>query len=98
MRRLLARRDRRGWSWSELSRQCGLPEWKLHWWRRRLAKRRRTRRSRRRAFVPVQVVDGARRDGPPLELATASGIRILVPAQFDADHLRRVLKALEPSC
>ena len=97
MRKLLARRKHHGWSWNELSRRCGLPEWKLHWWRRRLAKPKPVRRPRR-AFVPVQVVDSTRRECPPLELITTSGVRILVMGNFDADHLKRVLKALEPAC
>ena len=97
MKRLLARRKRHGWSWAELSRRSHLPVWKLHWWRRRLAKSKRVRRPRR-AFVPVQVVDSGRREPTPLELVTPSGVRILVAANFDADHLRRLLKALEPAC
>lgn len=96
MKRLLARRKRHGWSWGELSRRSQLPVWKLHWWRRRLAKSKRVRRPLR-AFVPVQVVEVARRDSAPLELVTATGVSIRVPMQFDADHLKRVLKALE-SC
>jgi hypothetical protein len=95
MRRLLVRRKRHGWSWVELSRRSGLPEWKLHWWRRRLAKAKRVRRSGR-AFVPVQVVDAGQGDSPALELVTPLGVSIRVPVQFDADHLRRVLKALQP--
>ena len=97
MKKLLARRERHGWSWVELSRRSGLPEWKLQWWRRRLTKAKRVRRPGR-TFVPVQVVDSARRDSQPLELVTPSGVRILVTTGFDADHLRRVLKALEPAC
>ena len=99
MKTLLARRARHGWSWPELSRRSGLPVWKLQWWQRRLAKRSPARvRRGRRTFVPVQVVALTRRDVPPLELLTPSGVRILVTASFDADHLRRVLKAVEPSC
>ena len=97
MKTLLARRERHGWSWPELSRRSGLPVWKLHWWRRRLAPRRPSRRSGR-TFVPVQIVAATRRDSSSLELLTPSGVRILVTASFDAEHLRRVLKALEPSC
>jgi len=97
MKRLLARRERHGWSWPELSRHCGLPVWKLHWWRSRLSRRRRPPKSHR-AFVPVQVVEAARRDVRPLEMVSRSGIRILVPADFDTDHLGRVLKALASSC
>ncbi len=97
MKTLLARRARHGWSWPELSRRTGLPVWKLHWWQRRLAPQRPARRAGR-TFVPVQLVAATRRDAPPLELLMPSGARILVTASFDADHLRRVLKALESSC
>ena len=97
MRRLLARRERHGWSWAELSRRCGLPIWKLRWWSRRLAKKRPARRSDH-AFIPVRVVASSRGMCSPLEVVTTSGIRILVGADFDPEHLRRVLKALEPAC
>jgi hypothetical protein len=97
MKRLLALRERRGWSFPELSRRSGLPVWKLHWWQRRLASHRPLRRPGR-TFVPVQVVDLPRRDGPPLEVITPSGVRIRVPVDFQAEHLRRVLQALEAAC
>ncbi len=97
MRKLLARRARHGWSWVELSRRCGLPVWKLCWWHRRLASQRPLRRSGR-TFVPVQVVDSPRGEGPWLEVITPAGFRIRVPADFQAEHLRRVLQALEGAC
>ena len=97
MKRLLARRDRHGWSWAELSRHSGLPVWKLCWWQTRLARKKPARRPGR-TFVPVQVVDSPKRGPSPLEVITPSGIRIRVAVDFDADHLRRVVKALEPSC
>ena len=98
MEKLLARRQRHGWSWPELSRRSGLPVWKLHFWRRRLAAKKPSRRPRR-SFVPVQVVGAATaKASSPLELVTAAGVRILVPADFDAEHLRRVLRALEAGC
>ena len=97
MRRLLARRERHGWSWAELSRRSGLPVWKLRWWSKRL-ERRRTVPRLERTFLPVQIVAAPRRGSPPLELVTPSGVRILVPEEFNAEHLRRVLKALEAAC
>jgi len=97
MRRVLARRERHGWSWAELSRRSGLPVWKLRWWSRRLAKRRSVRRSKR-TFAPVEIVASSREGGTPLEVVTTSGVRVLVPANFNAEHLRRVMKALEPGC
>ena len=97
MKRLLAGRERHGWSWAELSRRSGLPVWKLRWWHGRQAKKRPLRRPGR-TFVPVQVVDSPRGEGPPLEVITPSGVRILVPADFQAEHLRRVIQALEAAC
>jgi hypothetical protein len=97
MTRLLSSRERHGWSWAELSRRSGLPVWKLCWWSRRLAKKRSVRRSER-PFSPVAVVASSREGGSPLQVITASGVRVLVPADFNAEHLRRVMKALEPGC
>jgi hypothetical protein len=97
MKVLLSRRERRGWSWAELSRRSGLPVWKLRWWQRRLEPPGPTRRPRR-SFLPVQVVAASRRASPALELRTRSGVHVVVPAGFDAEHLRRVLEVLEASC
>jgi hypothetical protein len=97
MKRLLARRERAGWSFPELSRRTGLPVWKLYWWHRRFEKPKAARRPRR-TFVPVQVVGAPRGEGPPLEVITRSGVRIRVPADFQAEHLRRVIEALEAAC
>jgi len=96
MKRLLASRKRHGWSWAELSRRSRLPEWKLHWWRRRLAEKRPAARRSVRTFLPVQVVDSPEGNSSPLEVVTACGVRIQVPVEFNPDHLRRVLKALDP--
>lgn len=97
MKRWLARRERSGWSWSELSRRSGLPVWKLRWWQRQLAHRRRTT-SRQRAFAPVSVVEAAVSQRPALELVTPSGLRVVVRAGFDEALLRRVLAAVAPRC
>src|SRR3990172_4755846 len=97
MKTVLARRERHGWSWAELSRRSGLPVWKLRWWQARLANKRPARRPGR-TFVPVQIVDSPSRGSSPVEIITSSGIRIRVAVEFNADHLRRVVKALEPAC
>jgi len=49
-----------------------------------------------RTFLPVQVVDSPEGNSSPLEVVTACGVRIQVPVEFNPDHLRRVLKALDP--
>ncbi len=100
MKRLLARRERHGWSWPELSRRSGLPVWKLQWWGRRLASRRRAggRNRSSRAFLPVKVVEARPVAGPSLEILTPSGYRIVVPGEVSSEQLSRVVKALEPPC
>lgn len=98
MRKLLDRRERHGWTWPELSRRSGVPVWKLHAWHRRLAGKKPARR-KPRPFVPVQVVGRASLPASsPLEVVTASGLRILVASDFDPEHLRRLLRVLEPGC
>ena len=97
MKKLLSQRDRRGWSWAELSRRSGLAVWKLHFWRRRLSAKRPTRRSRR-GFVAVEVVASPPVRCPPLEVITPSGVRILVSGDFNDEHLKRVIKAVTPGC
>lgn len=98
MEALLARRERLGLSLAELSRRCGLPAWKLRWWQKRLASPKRRSRRSLRSFAPVHVTNPAPTDSPPLEVVTPSGFRLRVPADFDVDHLRRVVQALEGGC
>ena len=94
----LARRDREGWSWAELSRRSGHPTWKLRYWSRRLARTSVAQGTRERGFVAVAVTDPARNVATPLEITTPSGYRVQVTRDFDAGHLRRVLHALERGC
>jgi len=63
----------------------------------RFASRRPARRPSR-TFVPVRVVESHRRDCSPLEVITPSGMRIRVAVDFNPEHLRRVIKALESGC
>lgn len=93
MKRWLARRERHGWSWVELSQRSGLPVWKLRWWRRRFDRTAEPRRGRRSdAFVAVDVV--ASTPATPIEVVTRSGHRLSVPAGFDEAHLTRLLRLL----
>lgn len=100
MKRLLAKRERHGWSWAELSRRSGLPEWKLQWWRRRLTSKRGSgrRSGTKKAFVPVRVVERRSGAGASVEILTPSGYRIVVPGDVSPEQLSRVVKALEPPC
>lgn len=99
MARWLARRDRHGWSWAELSERSGHPVWKLRYWQRRSAGAP-VRPKRSSGFVAVEVTAPA--TSPPsigaLEVTTASGHRVSVGPDFDAEHLRRVVRALERGC
>ena len=89
----LAKQERNGWSWAELSRRSGLPAWKLRWWHERL-KRIPPAQSPVRAFVAIEIAEPARATASAIELTTPFGFRLAVPPDFDADHLRRVLEAL----
>jgi len=97
MKVLLARRERHGWSWAELSRRSGLPVWKLRWWQKRLA-RADPSRTPTPTFVPVRLVTSAPELDPPLEVITPSGFRIRIPPGFATDDLCRLVKVLETPC
>ena len=93
----LSRREREGLTWAELSRTSGIPVWRLRYRARRQSASRAMMRPRdRRRLVPVAVVDRSTRPG--LEILTPSGCRVLVPPDFDPEHLGRVLRALGVSC
>ena len=93
----LAQGRRSGWGWAELSRRSGHPVWKLRWWHERL-KRKPSPAGPLRSFVSVEITDSPRPVAAPLEVTTPAGFRLEVPRDFDPEHLRRLLKALEPSC
>ena len=89
----LAKQERNGWSWAELSRRSGLPAWKLRWWHDRL-KRNPAAQTPARSFVAVEIADSVQPTGASIEVTTPSGFRLEVPPDFDADHLRRLLQVL----
>ena len=97
MAKWLACREQHGWSWSETSRRCGHPSWKLRWWQKRF-ERTRAAEASGRAFVAVELVEAAPSPPATLEVTTPSGYRVQVPAGFDPEHLRRVVAALEALC
>jgi hypothetical protein len=97
MARWLKQREREGWSWTQLSGWSGHPIWKLRYWQRRLDRSASRPTSRTHAFVAVEVTAAATASAP-IEIATPSGYRVHVPRDFDAEHLRRVLDALERRC
>ena len=97
MARWLKQRGREGWSWLQLSARSGYPVWKLRYWQRRLGRNGRPTKQRAHAFVAVEVAPTSSSNAP-IEITTPSGYRVQVPREFDAEHLRRVLDALERRC
>jgi hypothetical protein len=94
----LAKREGQGWSWAELSRRSGHPTWKLRYWCKRLARPPVAQSTGKRGFVAVAVTDPTHNVGNSIEITTPSGYRVQVARDFDAEHLRRVVEALERGC
>lgn len=97
MARWLKQRDRERWSWVQLSARSGHPVWKLRYWQRRLERHGGAKRPAP-AFVAVEVTTTAASTVAAIEITTPSGYRVQVPQGFDAEHLRRVLGALDRGC
>lgn len=97
MAKWLAWREQHGWSWPETARRCGQPAWKLRWWHKRF-ERTRAAEARTSAFVAVELTGVSPITPVTFEVTTPAGYRVSVPAQFDAEPLRRLLRALEASC
>lgn len=81
----------------EFSREKGLSDSRLGWWRSRFA-----RESRQRGgavpssgFVPVVTASKGRDGNRPLELVLKTGQVVRVPSDFDEGALRRLVLALE---
>ena len=94
----LARRERGGWSWAELSRRSGHPTWRLRYWSRRLVPTPFVQRTGEPGFVAIAVTEPASNSSASIAITTPSGYRVEVARDFDAEHLRRVLQALERGC
>ena len=90
MQKLFARRRRLGLTWNELAEDSGVPRTTLLYWDRRLRQEEPEETGR---FVELVMSEAA-----PLTAALRGGRRVLVPVEFDADHLRRVVEALESEC
>lgn len=97
MARWLARREREGLSWAQLSWRSGHPVWRLRYWQRRLERSGGGTGSRARGFVAVQVTERSARVGT-IVIATPSGYRLEVAGDVDAEQLRRVVEALGRRC
>ena len=97
MKSLLARRERHGWSWAELSERSGLPVWRLRWWQKRLSDEL-SPPAPAGSFAPVRIVESSPSRPSHIEILTPSGFRIVVPDSFDPSHLQRLIQALDGSC
>ncbi len=99
--RWLARRERHAWSWLELSARSGHPVWRLRYWQRRLAETAAGKPDRSRGFVTVDITEPepvSASSTTAIEITTPSGYRVRVAHDFDPEHLRRVVQALERGC
>jgi transposase-like protein len=94
------------WQRSELSltsfaKQHGLGLHRLRWWRDRLRRGNGSPALSPDAIVPVTVVGSSRpatTSGAIMEVVLASGRLVRVGAEFDAEALVRLVRALEDSC
>ena len=90
---ILAELARSGLSTAAFARARGLPPWKLYH-ALRVRARRGAKKRERSALIPVRVKDPRGGPASPFEVVLASGHRLLVPEDFDADALRRLMGAL----
>lgn len=85
----------------EFARRRGLSAATLYWWRSRL-RRSGARRGERLQLAPVTILPSQSSSrasaASDFELALANGLRLRVPADFDADALRRLVATLERGC
>jgi len=82
-----------GLSTAAFARSKGLPSWKLYNALQQRA-RRAAKNARSSALIPVRVKESHRAQASAFELVLAGGYRLLVPGDFDADALRRLMGAL----
>jgi hypothetical protein len=82
-----------GLSTAAFARANGLPPWKLYN-ALQVQARRVAKGSKNTALIPVRVKNPAPRRESSFELVLAGGYRVLVPENFDATALRRLMGAL----
>ena len=90
-RRWIAQWRSSGVSATEFGRRIGKSESTIRWWASRLRSTREAARTAPLTFV--EVTSAVRSE--PIEVVLASGVRLRVAADFDADALERVLAVLE---
>ena len=88
---LLAEHRASGLSIAAFARERGISAWRLYDGRRALRKRDARKKSAGFVQVHVRPVPTA---SSPIEVELADGVRLQVPANFDADDLQRLLGVL----
>jgi hypothetical protein len=100
-RALIREQESSGESVWAFAQRRGLSAATLYWWRSRL-RRRSARPGVRLQLAPVTIVPSESRPRPStassFDLELASGRRLRVPADFDANALRRLVATLERGC
>jgi hypothetical protein len=92
--RLLARREREGWTYEELAQRTGLNARTLAWWGWRLRRDSPTRPSP----VFAEVVTAVEEPQAGVAIQCRDGMRLLVERGFDGETLRRVLDLVRERC
>ena len=82
-----------GLSTAAFARANGVPPWKLYN-ALRVQTRRVTKKPKSTALIPVRVKNSAPSPESSFEVVLAGGHRVVVPENFDADALRRLMGAL----
>ena len=90
MAALFALRQRERLTWRQLSSRSGIPVATLTSWQQKIHKEARPRP----AFVEVAAAPAAPRPAAAFTLELGDGLRVQVPAAFDADSLLRLLGVL----
>jgi len=88
MKRLLAKRERHGWTYRELAQKSGVKAHTLSWWAWKLRQE-----EEAPGFVEVDV-DVPARDAVAIEVEMPSGHILRIPSDFDDRSLRRLLGVL----
>jgi hypothetical protein len=109
-RALFAEQEVCGLTLGEVSRQTGIPPTTLSWWKGEICRRdgsedsapaRRGGEGAEVAFLPVAIQSAGGDPVPPpgvVEISLPGGAAVRVPAVFEDDVLRRVVRILTESC
>jgi transcriptional regulator with XRE-family HTH domain len=97
MEALLARRDRQGLTFAQLSARSGVPVPTLSWWSSRL-RRESPERTSDDGFVEVVASDAEPWSGARVEIVLRSGRQLVVREEIAAATLSRLMTVLESAC